>query len=263
MTEQQAINKVIETANGQVGYREGGNNYNKYAAELDPLKVTYGNKQNMAWCGEFVLWVFYKCFGIDKALEMLCSPKPTGIPLCSSGAKYFKDAGRWSNSPSVGAVIFFYIGGGINHTGIVTAINGTTITTVEGNSSDAVSRRVYTANDSRIAGYGRPKWSVVVENATTRPVTSVSTEIPVKDGKDINASATEQLPILRKGMTGECVRAAQMLLNGRDCSCGMYGADGDFGNATLAACLAFQRRNGLEADGIIGKITWGKLLGII
>lgn len=260
MTEQQAISAVVRTASEQVGTREGANNWNPYAAALDPLGITYGNKQNLAWCGELVLWIFVHLFGVDRALEMLCSPKPSGIPLCSLAAQYFKNAGRWAAQPQVGAVIFFFVGGAINHTGIVTKVGMGAIETVEGNSSDMVSRRTYAISDPKIAGYGIPKWSVVADYATAEP----DAEIPVSDSESPNnCEATEKLPILRKGMTGECVRAAQMLLNGRDCSCGMYGADGDFGNATLAACLAFQRRNGLEADGIIGKITWGKLLGII
>ncbi|MBQ1405792.1 MAG: peptidoglycan-binding protein, partial [Oscillospiraceae bacterium] len=57
-------------------------------------------------------------------------------------------------------------------------------------------------------------------------------------------------------------RAAQLLLNGRYCSCGMWGADGEFGPQTKSAVLAYQRRSGLEADGIIGPQTWAKLLGV-
>lgn len=71
-----------------------------------------------------------------------------------------------------------------------------------------------------------------------------------------------ELPVLQKGDKGEVVRSAQLLLNGRKCSCGIWGADGDFGNATESAVLAFQRRNDLEADGIIGDKTWKKLLGV-
>lgn len=264
MTEKEAISAVVRTANEQVGTREGANNWNPYAAVLDPLGITYGNKQNLAWCGEFVLWVFVHCFGVDRALEMLCSPKPSGIPLCSLAAQYFKNAGRWATQPKVGAVIFFFVNGGINHTGIVTKVGMGAIETVEGNSNDMVSRRVYPISDigGKVAGFGIPKWSVVADYATTGD--SMSAEIPVSDSESPNnCEAAEKLPVLRKCMTGEVVRAAQMLLNGRDCSCGIYGADGDFGNATLAAVLAFQRRNGLEADGVIGQQTWAKLLGII
>ena len=70
------------------------------------------------------------------------------------------------------------------------------------------------------------------------------------------------LPELRRGDKGEVVRAAQILLNGRKCSVGAYGSDGDFGPATEAAVLAYQRRNGLDDDGIIGPATWAALLGV-
>ena len=70
------------------------------------------------------------------------------------------------------------------------------------------------------------------------------------------------LPDLRRGDKGEVVRAAQILLNGRKCSVGAYGADGDFGPATEAAVLAYQRRTGLDDDGIIGPATWAALLGV-
>lgn len=256
MTEQQAIAKLVSWCNGEVGYREGANNYNKYAAYLDTLKITFGNKQNLAWCGEFVLAAFCKCFGVDNGLKMLCSPNPTGIPVCANGAQYFKDKGRWTSRPAVGNVIFFIVKGGINHTGIVTGVSSLSVTTVEGNSSDRVQRNTYAIRDSKIAGYGIPMWSVVADSATDE------TEIPVEDSKPVDTSATEKLPVLRKGDISEAVRAAQALLNVRDCSVGKYGCDGDFGNATEAACLAFQRRNGLEADGVIGQQTWAKLLGI-
>jgi peptidoglycan hydrolase-like protein with peptidoglycan-binding domain len=37
------------------------------------------------------------------------------------------------------------------------------------------------------------------------------------------------------------------------------GADGWFGPETEAAVKEFQRRNGLEVDGIVGPITWACL----
>lgn len=246
MVNTKAIDAVISTANSQVGYREGENNWNKYAADLDPLRVTNGNMQNQPWCGMFTLWVFDKCFGVDKALAMLCSPKPTGIPLCSAGAGYFKSAGRWSNKPSLGAIVFFFVSGGINHEGIVTAIDGDTITTVEGNSSDMVSRRTYKIGSPQIAGYGIPKWEVVTSGSngtTTKPTVT-------------------GLPMLQSGDKGEAVRAAQLLLIGRGFSCGTDGADGDFGYNTHNATINFQRENVLEIDGIIGQATWSKLLGL-
>lgn len=67
---------------------------------------------------------------------------------------------------------------------------------------------------------------------------------------------------LSKGCTGEDVRALQILLIGRGYTCGSYGADGDFGNATHTAVCNYQRDNGLTVDGIAGPATMGSLLGV-
>lgn len=71
-----------------------------------------------------------------------------------------------------------------------------------------------------------------------------------------------RLPLLKKGSKGDSVKALQILLIGNNCSCGKYGADGDFGGDTLAAVKNFQNANGLEADGAVGPKTWAKLLGV-
>lgn len=42
-------------------------------------------------------------------------------------------------------------------------------------------------------------------------------------------------------------------------SCGSYGADGIFGQATYNALIKFQRNNGLDADGLAGVKTFAKL----
>lgn len=68
-------------------------------------------------------------------------------------------------------------------------------------------------------------------------------------------------PTLRKGDSGTYVTMMQGLLIQRGYSCGSYGADGKFGNATYAALVAFQRNNGLAADGICGEKTWAALEG--
>ena len=47
-------------------------------------------------------------------------------------------------------------------------------------------------------------------------------------------------------------------LNALGYDCGSV--DGIFGSKTYAAVLAFQKANGLVADGIVGSLTWGKLV---
>lgn len=267
MTESEAIKAVCDVAYSQVGYREGENNWNKYAKELDPLNITYGPKQNQPWCGEFKLWCYYKAFGVDKALKMLCSPKPTGIPLCRTGAKYFKDAGRWSTKPQRGACVFFYYDGDINHTGIVVEATSLSITTVEGNSSDMVSRRVYPVGDERIAGYGIPDWSVVTGNepAPTPEPEPTPEPIPVVGPGEYSlrfhylskGAGMDDLSYLKPE-----VRAVQQLLISNGYTCGGYGADGEFGSGTEQSVLNFQYNNSLDPDGVVGPLTKAKLEGV-
>lgn len=68
------------------------------------------------------------------------------------------------------------------------------------------------------------------------------------------------LPMLCKGSKGDSVRALQILLIGYGYSCGKWGADGDFGGDTEAAVKAYQKKNKLDVDGIVGSATWGALL---
>lgn len=72
---------------------------------------------------------------------------------------------------------------------------------------------------------------------------------------------TPQKPTLRKGDSGSYVTLLQTELIQRGYSCGSAGADGKFGNGTLAAVKAFQKANGLTVDGVVGKATWAALDG--
>lgn len=71
-----------------------------------------------------------------------------------------------------------------------------------------------------------------------------------------------KLPILRKGNKGASVKALQILLIGYGYSCGSTGADASFGGKTESAVKTYQTKNKLVVDGIVGKNTWNKLLGV-
>lgn len=68
-------------------------------------------------------------------------------------------------------------------------------------------------------------------------------------------------PVLRPGAKGESVRRLQELLLAGGGLLPRYGADGKFGAETLAAVKAFQKRHGLQVDGICGSQTWNALKG--
>lgn len=71
--------------------------------------------------------------------------------------------------------------------------------------------------------------------------------------------ASVSLNILRSGSEGEQVKTLQRLLNALGYNSGK--ADGIFGANTLSAVRKFQRCMDLDVDGVVGKDTWGKLLG--
>lgn len=88
-------------------------------------------------------------------------------------------------------------------------------------------------------------------------------ETPVANTTTSNTTSnTIALRTLRKGSTGEDVRALQVLLSGRGCNGNMNKPDGIFGPNTLGAVQMFQKKYGLQVDGIVGIHTWTKLLNL-
>lgn len=68
-------------------------------------------------------------------------------------------------------------------------------------------------------------------------------------------------PLLKKGAKGEAVKALQerLIELGYGMYLGRWGADGEFGNGTENAVMAFQDAMGLEVDGEVGPKTWAAL----
>jgi D-alanyl-D-alanine carboxypeptidase (penicillin-binding protein 5/6) len=64
---------------------------------------------------------------------------------------------------------------------------------------------------------------------------------------------------LKLGANGPLVKALQQTLNARMSPPPDLTVDGDFGPATEGAVIAFQRSQGLEANGTMGPRTWGAL----
>jgi hypothetical protein len=243
-----------------VGYHEGVNNWNKYA-EIPEVEQLYGWKpQSTYWCDTFVDACFVACFGLELTSKLTYQPIGSGSALCRTSADYYKEHVAFFQTPEIGDQAFFFSAGDINHTGIVVRVDGGSVHTVEGNSSDSVAERVYSVNDSnRIAGYGRPNWAIVsVESIDPRPADHIA-----DDGKkaDEPRTYTLSMPYLSKGSSGDAVWVLQTLLQAHNISCGQYGADKDFGTDTELAVRQFQRRHALQADGIVGSETGAKLFG--
>ena len=263
MTIAEAKALLVKTALGEVGYAEGANNYNKYASEW--TSAGGWNAQNQPWCDIFADWCYIHSFGIQTAAILTYQPMGGFSALCSASANYYKNNGAWFSTPAVGDQAFFYIGGDINHTGVVVGVTGGMVSVVEGNSSDAVRKNTYKVGDGYIAGYGRPKWEVFEGEYTE--VNYPSTNEPVEPQEPNTCEVTATLPVIKYGDVSMWVKLMQTALISRGFNCGWYGADGDYGMQTKIALYEFQKKYANEcglADGlpdcVCGKATWKRLL---
>lgn len=174
-----AAERLIATARAELGYLEkasnkrldnktanvGSNNYTKYARDI------YPSLQGQPWCDMFVDWCFVQTFGQVNARQLIGDGFSAYTP---TSAQYYKDKGWWRIVPLPGDQVFFKNDVRINHTGIVTRVAGGRVYTIEGNTSGAsgviangggVFEKSYALTYSRIAGYGRPDWSLVEDSA--------------------------------------------------------------------------------------------------
>ena len=158
----------------------GDDNYTKYSQEVDALGVFSTQVQGQPWCATWVTDGFINTYGVDKGLDMLCQPnKNSNAACCGDAAEYYQKAGRWYTSPQVGDQVFFkttkyqYA-----HTGIVTEVTDTEVTTIEGNTSSekgvvsnggAVTKKHYPVGYSGFKGFGRPKYEAKQEEPDFEP----------------------------------------------------------------------------------------------
>lgn len=173
----------LDSKQGNAGY----NNFTKYWRDL------YPKFQGQPWCQAWVSWCFIQAFGVDAADKMLCGAITCSAPYYTpTTAKCFKKAGRWyTSNPHKGDVIYFKDKTGlICHVGIVLKVDSLYIYTIEGNTSSgndvvvanggSVSTKFYSRTNSRIAGFGRPKYDN--ENSV---LTKVQTAVGAKTKVDV------------------------------------------------------------------------------
>ena len=170
----EAIKKLTVYFKGEVGYLEketgahledktanaGDQNYTKYGAYFGH------NGPDAYWCDYFVDYCLCMVFGRELATKFLGGL--SGYTPTSAG--YFKKMGQWyTTNPREGDIVFFQGADRINHTGYVYKVVGSTVYTIEGNTSSApgvvrnggaVAYKEYPVTSARIAGYGRPDYSL-------------------------------------------------------------------------------------------------------
>lgn len=153
---------VINLARTQVGTHEdasGNSKFNNWYID-SPLGEQNAHRigansasvyKGQSWCDMFVSWLGHntgtKGMGADA--------------YTVSHAQWFKKTGHFGQTPKPGAVVFFAWNGGgikgIDHVGIVVKDNHDgTISTIEGNTGNAVKQKV--RDTSTVAGYGYPQY---------------------------------------------------------------------------------------------------------
>ena len=145
--------RFINVALGEIGYEEMdeyGNtgtsgNYTKYGA-------WYGINPG-AWCAMYVSWCANEA-GVPTSII----PKYASVQI---GMDWYKNKGLFqykeNYTPKAGDIMFMK-SNGASHTGIVLYCDGTTLYTVEGNTSDKCALRKYNVGNAKITGYGTPEW---------------------------------------------------------------------------------------------------------
>jgi len=253
MTEQEIRKKYVACAETYLGARQGGAKHKDIVAVYNtyqPHPRGYILTMSAPWCAAFVS----ACAIIAKLTDI--------IPVeCSCGEQIslWQSMGRWMETdsyvPSIGDLLYYDweddgegdCTGAPNHVGIVTDVDGSDITVIEGNKGNdhIVGYRHLTVDGRYIRGYGLPDYA---SKATDEPETPIC-----KSGYCL-----AELPILQRGARGEAVRAMQTLLNLR------FGwqlkVDGSFGPTTERALKSFQETKKIQVDGSCGPVTWAKLV---
>ena len=174
--------KVADTINAWIGLKRSDRShkpiidlYNSHKPLARGYAVTYDD----AYCATTVSAAFIKCGLTDIA------PTECG---CGKMIELYQKLGRWEENdayrPSVGDVVFYDWEDGANyastdnkgaadHVGIVTAVNGTTLTITEGNMGGGkVGTRQLAVNGRYIRGYGLPDYaSKATADAPSKPDT--------------------------------------------------------------------------------------------
>ena len=260
MNEKELRQYFVDVCCSYMGYNEADGSHksiiNMYNS-IQPLPIGYRVSYTDAWCAAYVSAMAWKCKLTDIVFPE-CG--------CDRMIELYKKAGRWQENdgykPQPGDVVFYDWGdsgkgdntGSSDHVGVVVSTSGLTNKVVEGNISNKVGYRNLIADGKYIRGYGLPDFAKVAGAASS------ALDGPVTEAGNTGGECEVDLPVLKKGITGNSVKALQYLLIANGCSVGRDGADGDFGNNTYSAVVKYQGKKGLTKDGIVGLATWSALL---
>ncbi|MFI6299530.1 CHAP domain-containing protein [Nonomuraea sp. NPDC050790] len=236
--------QMVAACRKHLGYRERPDGWTRYGQWYAD---TVGNQAfaRAPWCAMSLSYVA-ETLGLGKVVGRYA--------YTPWWADWFRDQGRWHQTPRAGDIVFFDWAGSknipaIDHVGIVESVMADgRVVTIEFNTSNACMRRV--RSRSTIAGFGRPAYP----------------DAPKKPAKPKPANPTEaavkKLPTLRRGDKGWHVKTMHYLLAARD-----YAIEPGIDDTVFTAyheqgIKGVQDAAGIEVDGIVGPKTWAALLRV-
>ncbi len=146
--------RMVQLAQGEIGVAEAPSGSNDSPRIRQYRSATAGAENTPGpWCAYFVSWL-----ARNAGAPIGANGNGTGyVPTLTA---WGRQTGRFIDAPSMpqpGDIIIFSRGGIPGHTGIVESVDGSgRVHTIEGNSSDRVTRRDYAGTSSEIIGYVRP-----------------------------------------------------------------------------------------------------------
>ena len=258
--------EVVKQAQAWLGKNESDGSHKEIIDVYNshkPLARGYAVKYTDEWCSTFVSAVAIK-LGYTDIIPTECG--------CEKHTQLFKKIDEWvedeNRIPNVGDIIFYDwqdngVGdnkGSADHVGIVEKVLGTTITIIEGNYKNAVTRRVINANSRYIRGYGVPKYDMQqgdIDRNTIKELQlalnkTFKSELVIDGIIGKNTTKVLNKVALMNYCSNELVKFVQRRLIIKGYDVGKDGADGKFGKNTEKAVRKFQQSRKLSVDGIVG-----------
>lgn len=248
------VEQILEEVRKYVGVTSLSQTHKKIIDEYNkhkPLAMGYVVKYSDDWCDAFVSFIAIKT-GIVGLIGTECGVE-RHIQIFKSKGIWFEDG---KMTPKAGDIITYNWDknsqpndGWADHIGFVEKVNGNTITTIEGNYSRAVRRRIITVGSGNIRGYARPKYgsSNTVKFNLPSGVYRYRKNEGMRNGNDVlqiqlALSSIKYYP--DKGSKNN-------------------GCDSWYGEKTANAVKRFQSMYGLKADGDYGNDTREKLNSLV
>jgi signal peptidase I len=154
-TREAVVERLIETARGQVGTARRPVNKVKYNESYYGRPVS---GEEFKWCVVFLWWCMQKC-----QIPMSIFPKSASVFAVRD---WFKERDRFLGAgtmPKKGDLVIFEY----SHIGLVAQLlPDNQILTIEGNQADAVRKVIHGRSESDIAGYCRPAYHMVEADMT-------------------------------------------------------------------------------------------------